>query len=262
MKGKSLKQIIILFLFIFCIASSSFAKSVSVTTKGNSTIQSFNQAKKALEREVHTEDFMRVTIYCEAPYKQSKDVILPSDFNTEKYTKRSKRIEWEHVVPAENFGRTFSEWRDGHELCVDKKGKYFKGRKCAEKVNTEYRYMQADMYNLYPAIGSVNAMRSNYNFVPMSASDTFGSGCEGMIIQDRKVSPPDKSRGQIARAYLYMENTYKTYKMSDSQRKLMQAWNKQYPVTKNECIRTKRIEAIQENENLLVKELCKANGYW
>jgi endonuclease I len=27
-------------------------------------------------------------------------------------------------------------------------------RKCAEKVNLEYRHMQADLFNLYPAIGS------------------------------------------------------------------------------------------------------------
>jgi len=58
-----------------------------------------------------------------------------------------------------NFGRTFKEWRDGNAQCVNSKGKSFKGRRCAEKVNKEYRYMQADMFNLYPAIGAVNALR-------------------------------------------------------------------------------------------------------
>lgn len=76
-------------------------------------------------------------------------------------SKRSYKIEWEHSVPAENFGRAFTEWREGHPLCVDNKGKSFKGRKCAEKVNKTYRYMQSDMYNLFPAVGSVNAARSN-----------------------------------------------------------------------------------------------------
>ena len=53
--------------------------------------------------------------------------VIPSDgFQTTKYLKRSKKIEWEHVVPAENFGRAFSEWRDGHSDCITKKGKKFK----------------------------------------------------------------------------------------------------------------------------------------
>ncbi len=197
-----------------------------------------------------------------APYTAKKEVLLPKNFSTTKHIARAKRIEWEHVVPAENFGRTFSEWREGHPLCVDKKGKAYKGRKCAEKVNNEYRYMQADMYNLFPAIGAVNASRSNYNFTPMKGSDSFGKGCEGMIIQDRKVSPPEPARGTIARTYLYMEQSYKRYSMSASQRKLMQAWNNTYPVTPTECQRTKRIESLQGNENSVVKELCVAQNYW
>lgn len=56
-------------------------------------------------------------------------------------------------------------WRDGHDSCVNSKGKTFKGRKCASKLSKEYRYMQSDMYNLFPAIGSVNALRSNYNLL-------------------------------------------------------------------------------------------------
>ncbi len=80
-----------------------------------------------------------------------------------KNNKRANRIEWEHVVPAYTFGIFFSEWTVGHPKCVKKNGKKFKGRKCAEKVNKEYRRMQADMFNLYPAIGEVNGRRSNYS---------------------------------------------------------------------------------------------------
>ena len=242
-------------LLFFAVPNIAFAT-------GNITIQSFSKAKRYLEREVHIEDFMRMTLYCGASYSSNKAIILPHDFIASKHKNRASRVEWEHVVPAENFGRTFTEWQKGNPLCVDKNGKTFKGRKCAEKINKEYRLMQSDMYNLYPAIGAVNATRSNYNFLPMSGSNTFGTGCDGMIISDRKVSPPTSARGQIARAYLYMEAEYDRYKMSDSQRKLMDAWNRQQPVTQNECIRTKRIEEIQGNNNNVVKNLCIQNGYW
>jgi deoxyribonuclease-1 len=77
--------------------------------------------------------------------------------------------------------------------------------------------MQADMFNLFPAIGSVNALRSNYNFAMQSAvNNSFGS-CE-MKIDNSKAEPPKAARGQIARAYMYMESNYPRYSMSRQQR--------------------------------------------
>jgi deoxyribonuclease-1 len=160
-------------------------------------------------------------LYCGGTFNAKKKVTPQRGFTTTKYVKRSKKVEWEHAVPAENFGRTFSEWHDGHKQCINSKGNTFKGRKCAEKVNSEYRY-QADMFNLYPAIGAVNALRSNYNFtmLPVVKSD-FGS-CV-MKIENKKAEPPEEARGQISRTYLYMEDAYKRYSMSKSQRQLMNA---------------------------------------
>lgn len=225
----------------------------------NQTNQSFNKAKKMLERNVY--DKHRITLYCAAAFDSSKHVISPVGFQSLKYEKRSKKIEWEHVVPAENFGRTFKEWRDGDPQCINSKGKFFKGRKCAEKVNIEYRYMQADMFNLFPAIGSVNALRSNYNFAmqPGEVND-FGS-CE-MKIANRKAEPPKSARGKIARTYMYMESNYSRYSMSRQQRQLMNAWDKQYPVDSWECERTKKIAALQKGDNEVVQERCIANNLW
>lgn len=122
-------------------------------------------------------------------------------------------------------------------------------------MNDEYRYMQADMYNLYAAIGSVNALRSNYNFqmLPGEQSD-FGS-CE-MIIDNRKAQPPVDSKGRIARAYLYMDQAYSKYSMSKTQKQLMNAWDKQHPITAKECAQADKIAAIQGNANLIAKERC------
>ena len=117
--------------------------------QGNTTNQSFNSAKRMLEREVYFDH--RETLYCSAAFDERKNVMPPVGFESDRYQKRAKRIEWEHVVPAENFGRAFVEWREGHSDCVDSKGKSFRGRNCAEKSNLEYRYMQSDMHNLFPA---------------------------------------------------------------------------------------------------------------
>lgn len=215
---------------------------------------SFSKAKKLMMERVYFDH--RETLYCGATFDEKKRITLPVGFHTAKHVKRSKRVEWEHVVPAENFGRTFSEWRDGHTRCVDSKGKAFKGRNCASKVNEEYRYMQSDLYNLYPAIGAVNAMRSNYNFTMLpDVKPDFGSCL--VKIDNRKVEPTIESRGQIARTYLYMEQRYPRYRMSKSQRQLMHAWNKMYPVSAWECLRAERISKIQGNRNTLVTEQCE-----
>ncbi len=227
----------------------------------NTRNQSFLKAKKNLEHIIYARPENRFTLYCNVQFDQHKNVLLPKGITITKYQSRANKIEWEYVVPVENFGRNVSAWRVGDALCVDKKGNSYKGRKCAEKISSEFRYMQADMYNIYPAIGAVNAARSNYNFtvLPHAASD-FGI-CP-MKIEGRKVEPPPYARGKIARSYLYMELTYKRYKMSSSQRKLMQTWDKQYPVTSEECQRTRTIEAIQGNENFVVKKQCQSMRLW
>ncbi|MFM2591306.1 endonuclease [Vibrio sp. TBV020] len=229
--------------------------SVIAQPTGNTTIASFSTAKKIMQKQIYTTTEQRKTLYCGATFNSKKQLILPTGFKTNKYKNRLKRWEAEHVVPAENFGRTFIEWREGHPQCIDNKGKAFKGRKCAEKVNTEYRLMQSDLYNLVPAIGSVNASRQNYNFtmLPHAASD-FGQ-CD-VRIDNRKVQPPEQARGQIARTYLYFEAVYPRYSMSKAQRQLMQAWDKQYPVTKVECQRAQRIEKQQGNTNPILATRC------
>lgn len=226
---------------------------------GNKQIQSFSKAKKNLERHVYTE-LPRKTVYCLADFNRKKQVINANGFKSTKHKKRQKKIEWEHIVPAENFGRTFNEWRNGAEACI-RKGKYYKGRRCAQKMNRDYRLMQADMYNLYPAIGTVNALRSNYNFYSQITAPKQQFGHCPIKIKNKAVQPPDYAKGQIARAYLYMEAAYPNYKIGRQKREL-QAWHQSNPVTEIECRRTKLIEKIQGNENHIVKSSCINKGLW
>ena len=234
------------------------AASTLLMAAGNTEIESFTKAKRLLEREVYFDH--RVTLYCGAAFDARKNVTLPEGFTTPKHAKRARRVEWEHVVPAENFGRAFVEWREGADVCVDNKGKAFKGRKCAEKANAAFRYMQADLYNLYPAIGAVNAMRSNYRYSMLPGSPaTFGT-CS-MKIEGRRAEPPEAARGTIARTVLYMADAYQgVYRLSNQDRRLMEAWDRQYPVDAWECTRARRIEAIQGNPNERVKEACSRAG--
>lgn len=229
--------------------------STSTLAAGNDTITSFSKAKRLMQEQIYLSKAARTTLYCGATFDSVKRLTLPDGFYTTKYKKRQLKWEAEHVVPAENFGRTFVEWREGHPQCVDRKGNAFKGRKCAEKVNTTYRLMQSDLYNLYPAIGSVNAARQNYNFTLLPQAHTQFGQCD-MRIENRKVQPPERARGPIARTYLYFEAVYPQYSMSKAQRQLMQAWDKQFPVTPTECQRAQTIEHLQGNVNPILSSRC------
>lgn len=226
---------------------------------GNTTNDSFSQAKRMLERQVYHDH--RVTLYCGAEFNAQKRVTLPAGFTTPAHEKRATKIEWEHAVPAENFGRAFPEWRDGHPECVNRNGKPFKGRRCAEKVNMEYRHMQADMYNLFPAIGTVNAVRSNKQYSALPGSESAFGSCPAKVDGNR-FEPPDRAKGQVARAALYMADSYPKYRLSRQQQQLFEAWDKMFPVDQWECTRAKRIEKLQGNANARVKQPCQQAGLW
>ena len=93
------------------------------------------------------------------------------------------------------------------------------------------------------------------------AVNTLFGTC-AMKIDGRLAEPPEYTRGAIARTSLYMEDAYSVYKMSGAQRKLMQAWDKMHPVDQWECLRAKRIEAVQGNENKFVSEPCRRKDWY
>lgn len=221
---------------------------------------SFDHVKRDLKNFVYYDH--PETFYCHIHFDGHNKVELPEDFDAPKYKNRANRMEWEHIVPSENFGRAFKEWREGHPDCVNSKGGSYKGRRCAYKTNIQFRIMQSDMYNLYPSVGSVNAIRSNYNFAELSGeNDIYIEPCD-FKVQGRKVEPANFSKGEIARTYLYFDSEYPSYNMSKQSKRQMNVWNSEYPVTSWECTRAKRIEKIQGNPNKFVKEPCIEKGWY
>ena len=236
---------LLIILFLIFLSSQAFSQNTQIT--------SFSKSKKLLMKLYKDNP---VTLYCGCSFKGKKPNLSSCGYIPKKNNKRANRIEWEHVVPAHAFGQSFSEWRSGHSKCVTKKGKKFKGRKCAGKMNKEYRRMQADMYNLYPAIGEVNGRRSNYSMVIIKGEKRDFGQCD-VEIKSRKVEPKESIKGEIARTYMYMDSVYPCRGIiSKKNRKLFDGWNKSNPVDQWECERAKRIEKIQGNRNEVVMKSC------
>ncbi len=221
---------------------------------GNTHIASFRQAKQAL---VKLYDDHRTTLYCGCRYDARGVVDLGTcGFRSKTPRSAAPRIEWEHVVPAEAFGRSFPEWRDGHPECVDSRGRAFRGRNCARKTSSAFRHMEADMYNLFPAIAELNRDRSNFSMALLEGEARAYGTCD-VEISDRKIEPRPEIRGDIARTYLYMHAVYPGRGIvSDKNQRLFQAWSAEDPVDRWECERAQRIRRVQQNDNPILAKLC------
>ncbi len=270
--------ILVVFLLVHQVRAFSwwpFISTERIIRQGNRHSQSFYAVKEEMLDEVYYDH--RYTLYCNAEFtlhkkiKPSKGFKLPDlqnvgfqfyDISKEELLKKAQRMEWEHIVPVQNFGKTFSEWSVGHKNCRLAKNQPYKGRKCAEQESEEFRYMYTDMYNLYPSIGAVNYLRSNFNMTQFDGNvkNTFGS-C-ALKLSRNKAEPPDNVKGLIARTYFYMERTYSRYRIGQPMRGVLQAWDKKYPVSKWECRRAFRIEKVQGNANQRLKDICINKGWY
>ncbi len=248
----------LLFITLFCLSGISVAQetpaAVGPISQGNVRIQHFTQAKK-MAHDIHAEN--PTTIYCPCKYTGKTIDLASCGYKPHKDQKRAAKLEWEHVVPAHAFGQAFAEWRVGAPKCF-RKNRSFKGRKCAE-TNPEFSRMEADLYNLWPAIGELNGLRSNFSMAAIAGEGTLSFGKCKAKIDHKKFEPMDADKGIVARTYLYMEANYPGRGIiSNKNSKLFAAWDKMYPVTEWECRRAEKIQKIQGNENQILSDRCRA----
>ncbi|MFO1259146.1 MAG: endonuclease [Gammaproteobacteria bacterium] len=164
-------------------------------------------------------------------------------------SKRAKRVEWEHLVPASWLGKQRACWRE--QLCESKRGKKFKGRNCCEKIDPAFNKAYLDLYNLVPAIGEVNGARKDYRFGMLGRNEAnqYLEGCS-MHINDRNhvVEPSEQVKGMIARAHLYMADTHEL-RLSVKQRKLFTKWDEAHPPSPWELRWAEKVNQVQGNQN-------------
>lgn len=164
-------------------------------------------------------------------------------YQVRKNANRAARIEWEHVMPAWEFGHQRQCWQDG-------------GRKNCNK-DPDYRRIETDLHNLQPAVGEVNGDRGNFAYSQWNGSEKQYGQCEMKIdFKLKQAEPPARARGAIARTYFYMRDQYHL-RISRQQTQLFTAWDKLYPVTPWECERDQRIARVQGNHNPYVQQACQ-----
>jgi len=212
----------------------------------------FSQSKKILLKQIYFDN--QNTFYCNNPYeiKQVKGKEQALIIQDEKYytprkpfsksgkpNVRATRVEWEHVMPAHNFGQHLPCWKEG-------------GRKACKNDKT-FNTMEADMHNLVPAIGEVNGDRSNFRYGANKPKlGQYGQCSMEIDFKAKRAYVKEDIRGDIARIYFYMSDKY-NINLSNQERKIMEAWDKEDPVSEWEKIKNKRVEKLQDNYNQFIK---------
>lgn len=233
---------------------------------GNRRIRSFDEAKRVL---THIYERHRVDLYCGCAFLPEPGHGLRIDlagcgYVVAREPTRAARVEWEHAVAAAVFGRTFTEWTVGGERCVNRRGKPYKGRTCA-RTSPEFARMEADLHNLFPVVGEVNALRGDLplgildppertprHHKPTADVFTFGA-CRSTV--ERGVFLPRREvRGDLARASLYMDRAYPSRRILDeAHRALFERWSAEDPPDAWERERNRLIAERQGNANPFIE---------
>jgi len=216
----------------------------SVSLAQNATIPTYAHARPLLQ-ELYRQGGQ--SFYCACPFQNGKPSLELCEMQAHRDRPRAQRVEWEHVVPAARFGRAFSEWKQGHLTCQKADGRQFKGRQCARHVSPIFNRIEADLYNLQPAIGMLNAARGHKQMAMIDQERRAFPPCD-FEQSASTIEPRPEIRGDIARTYFYMAHSYPEYiHLAPSEIELFESWSAEDPVDTGECARARQIEALQGN---------------
>jgi deoxyribonuclease-1 len=164
----------------------------------------------------------------------------------------NQTIQWIQVVPDTFFGRNMVCMNE--KVCVNVFTKEkFGSPMCCRRVNTQYKKMEADLFNLIPVVSEIAAKRGTRIFSDVK-NPSFSVG--STKFDTDHIEPHDEIKGDIARVYLYMDEQY-DLALSKTQKEVFMRWHKLDPVDKHECAVAKIILKVQGTHNVLVENGCR-----
>ncbi len=226
-------------------AGSGFQTSMHAREKP-AMPRDFRQAKRMM-RVIYAG--LEISFYCGCRYEPgpggAKVQAESCGYRPARDDRRARRIEWEHVVPAAWTGRYRECWQRP-AACKRANGSDRPRRACCRRIDPEFRALEGDPHNLVPAVGELNARRSDSGFGIVSGESRAFGACDFEIARTAKgrgrVEPRAEIRGDIARIHFYMIDRYGIPIESDYL-KMLQAWAREDPVSPFERLRNDRIFA-------------------
>ncbi len=164
-------------------------------------------------------------------------------FNQQRKTESGKVIDVGHIYPV---GRMLENVACRNRL------------QCFESNNESFREMEADLHNMYPVWFELVTMRNNPEFGEIEGEHWRFDDCD-YEWRSNRVEPRDIARGNIARAVLYMHDTY-DLPVDPETLATLKEWNRKDPPSKQEKYRNDRIEKLQGRRNPYIDTPALADG--
>ena len=157
-------------------------------------------------------------------------------------TSRDDDFNIEHIYPA--------SWMKKAAGCSSS------SRKKCRQNSPRFNLMEADLHNLYPSLKTLNTQRGNFSFAIIPGTAAANS-CD-FEVGSKLVEPRPASRGNIARAFFYMNDEYGAdiappdSNSSVNLESLLTYWHCQDPVDSEEKRRNDVIEKLQGTRNKFI----------
>jgi len=161
-------------------------------------------------------------------------------------------MRWMQVVPDTFYGREYSCMAQQPCTNIFSK-KAFGGPMCCRRIDVTYRKMEADLFNLIPVVSLLAEQQNGRIFYDVVKVDVM----LGKVKADQQyLEPPDETKGNIARVYLYMDETYDLH-LSAKQKETYLRWHQKDAVDAKECDLGQLILKVQGGNNHWIEEGCK-----
>lgn len=118
---------------------------------------------------------------------------------------------------------------------------------CRERKDGRFREMEADMHNLYPVWQPLVTFRNGRGFGIVDGEDWRFEDCD-VEWGNGSFEPRAIARGNVARAMLYMHDTWKL-PLDPALNKMLRRWHRDDPPSRQEQLRNDAIEKLQGRRN-------------
>ena len=204
---------------------------------------SFTTAKRRLYNSLDDAE----TFYCGCPVDLGQRTFdrAACDYVPVNDNDRAKRTEAEHILPAywiAHFHPGPTCWKKDEATCGS-------ARECCLANDERFKKAHNDLVNLTPAIGELNNVRSNLTYAVVQGEPRLFGSCDFETDSALRVTEPREDvRGDIARVYFYMRETYEL-EFPDDLSMLLDEWDDVDPISPAEVDRNERILDVQGTAN-------------
>ncbi len=163
----------------------------------------------------------------------------------------NETMSWMQIVPDTFYGR--------YKACMVEKPcinvftkEAFGSPLCCRRIDMQYREMEADLFNLVPAVSSLAAVQKGRIFGEVKIPTEYLGDVK---LDENYLEPPARVKGDIARVYLYMDRRY-GLELTPEQKRLFLKWHKEDGVDAKECKLAKVFQKIQGGKNPWLEKWC------